>query len=127
MAPIRRAGRASQPGGAIVTWSRAEGAHGTRWREVITTADGLVRAVTLEVSATGRSTRLEVATKTGMLTLHPEPDESALYGNVVTATGVRHLAFDWSPDHEILLLASPASATSAFVRLAEVVSVGASR
>ena len=47
----------------------------------------------LEVAPNGRVTRLELTTGAGLLTLHPEPDESALHGNVVTPTGIRHLAF----------------------------------
>ena len=121
---VRRAGRASQPGGATVAWSQAEGARGTRWREAITTADGLLRSVVLEASPDGRVTRLEVTTRIGMLTLHPEPDDSALHGNVVTGDGVRHLAFPWSPQHAILLLASPASATVDLARLATRLAIG---
>ena len=124
MAPIRRAGRASQPGGATITWSQAEGTRGTRWREAITTAGGLVRTVVLEVSTDSRLTRLEVTTRNGMLTLHPEPDESAMHGNVVSADGVRHLAFPWSPAHVLLLLGSIASATVELARLAERLEVG---
>jgi hypothetical protein len=124
MAPIRRAGRASQPGGATIAWSQAEGARGTRWREAITSAEGLVRSVVLEVSPAGRVTRLEVTTRNGLLTLHPEPDESAMHGNVVSADGVRPLVFAWSPSHVLLLLGSIASATVELARLAATLEVG---
>jgi len=124
MAPIRRAGRASQPGGATIAWSQAEGARGTRWREAITSAEGLRRSVVLEVSQAGRVTRLEVTTRNGMLTLHPEPDESGMHGNVVSTDGVRHLAFPWSPSHVLLLLGSIASATVELARLAAKLEVG---
>src|SRR5262245_8835609 len=126
MGPIRRAGRATQPGGKTIAWSQAEGARGTRWREVVTRDGELVRAVVLEVSPAGRETRLEVTTGVGMLTLHPEPDHRAMHGNVVSAGGVRHLAFSWSPDHVLLLLGSIASATVGLGRLATEVEVDAS-
>jgi hypothetical protein len=38
-----------------------------------------------------------------MLTLHPEPDEASIHGNVVGSAGVRHLALPWSLDHWLLL------------------------
>jgi hypothetical protein len=126
MAPIRRAGRATQPGGRTIAWSQAEGARGTRWREVVTRDGELVRAVVLEVSTAGRETRLEVTTRVGMLTLHPEPDQTAMHGNVVSEAEVRHLTFPWSPDHVLLLLGSIASATVGLGWLADEVEVGAS-
>lgn len=107
-APVRLGGRATTTDGAILTWSQAEGARGTRWREAIEREGVLVRSLLLETSTDGRPTRLEVTTSAGLLTLHPEPDESALHGNVVTADGIRHLSLDWSPDHEIAVDGSPA-------------------
>jgi hypothetical protein len=121
---FRRGGRARTSDGHRLVWSAAEGARGTRWREAVAAdaadqaivvdgadaADGsLVRTVLLEVSPEGRVTRVEVATATGLLTLHPEADESMLHGNVVTPTGVRHLALEWSPGHELIVEGSPAS------------------
>jgi hypothetical protein len=126
MPQVRRAGRASQPGGATIAWSQAEGARGTRWREAITTGDGLLRSVVLEVSPDGRETRLEVTTRNGMLTLHPEPDRSAMHGNVVSVDGVRHLAFPWSEHHVLLVLNSIASATVGLGWLASTIEVGES-
>jgi hypothetical protein len=127
MAPIRRAGRATTVGGEILTWTEAEGTHGTRWREALERDGTLIRSLLLEVSAAGRPTRLEITTAAGLLTLHPEPDESALHGNVVRGGGVEHLAFPWSPAHEVLILGSPASATITLRRLARQTVVGASR
>ena len=125
--PVRRGGRALTLDGASITWTQAEGARGTRWRESIVSDGGLRRTVLLEVSAAGRPTRLEVTTTAGLLTLHPETDESAIHGNVVGADGVRHLASDWSPAHELLLLGSPASAAVTLGRLASELAVGESR
>jgi hypothetical protein len=125
--PVRRGGRARTLDGAWITWTQAEGARGTRWRESIVSDGGLRRSVLLEVSVAGRSTRLEVTTRAGLLTIHPEADESAIHGNVVGADGVRHLGFDWSPAHELLLLGSPASAAITLGRLASEIAVGQSR
>lgn len=127
MAPIRRGGRATTADGDLLTWTEAEGARGTRWREALEREGRLVRALLLEVSTAGRPTRLEMTTPAGLLTLHPEPDESALHGNVVGPGGVRHLAFDWSPDHELLVLGSPASMAVTVRRIAPELMVGASR
>jgi hypothetical protein len=124
---VRRGGHATTVGGDLVTWTEAEGARGTRWREMLERDGRLLRGLLLETSMAGRPTRLEVTTLAGLLTLHPEPDESALHGNVVEAAGVRHLAFPWSPEHELQVLGSPASATVSLRRLARLVPVGASR
>ena len=126
MGRVRRGGRGRTPFGDVITWSQAEGERGTRWREGIERDGGLVRALLLEASPDGRPTRLEMTTQAGLLTMHPEPDESAIHGNVVSAHGVRHLAFDWSPEHELLVVGSPASASSALLRAAPRVIVGAS-
>jgi hypothetical protein len=127
MAPVRRGGHATTTTGDGVTWSEAEGARGTRWREAIERDGRLIRALLLEVSTTGRPTRLEISGSAGLLTLHPEHDESAMHGNVVTAEGVRPLEFPWSPEHELLILGSPASATITVRRLVPHLIVGATR
>ncbi|MGH2475663.1 MAG: hypothetical protein ACRDIL_10395 [Candidatus Limnocylindrales bacterium] len=122
----RVGGRATTLTGGQLIWTAAEGARGTRWREATEIGGVLVRSVLLEVSSAGRMTRLEVTTVGGLLTLHPDPDESAIHGNVVGPDGVRHLAFGWSPDHDLLLVGSPASAGVALRRQARTVDVGAS-
>jgi hypothetical protein len=125
MTPVRRGGHARNPLGDLVTWSEAEGERGTRWREAIEREGRLVRSLLLEASADARPTRLEMTTLAGLLTLHPESDESALHGNVVTPAGVRHLTLAWSPEHELFVVASPASATIGIRRLARSMVVGA--
>ena len=125
MAPVRRGGHARAPSGDLITWTQAEGDRGTRWREAIERDGQLVRSLLLEVSAVGRATRLELTTRVGLLTLHPEADESAMHGNVVSANGVRHLALPWSPHHELFVLGSPAATTIAIRRLERRVIVGA--
>ena len=67
-----------------------------------------------------------MTTRAGILTLHPEADESAIHGNVVWAGGVRHLAFGWRPDHELFVVGSPASATITLRRMQRRIIVGAS-
>ena len=127
MATTRRAGRARILDGAWLVWSEAEGSRGTRWRESIEADGGVARVTLLETTTTDRLSRLEVAGAPGLLTLHPEPDESMLHGNLVGPGGVRHIALPWSPDHELLLLRSPASATVTLRRLSALVEIGASR
>jgi hypothetical protein len=125
MAPVRRGGHVRTALGEVVTWSQAEGARGTRWREAIERDGQLVSALLLEVDGDDRPTRLEMTTRAGLLTLHPESDGSAMHGNVVGADGVRHLAFGWGPDHELLVLGSPAVMAIAVRRLEGRVIAGA--
>ncbi len=125
MASVRRGGHARTVTGDLVTWSQADGARGTRWRESIERDGHLLRSLLLETSTAGRPTRLEMTTRAGLLTLHPERDESAIHGNVVIASGVRHLAFRWSAEHELLVIGSPASATIAVRRFEHRVVPGA--
>ena len=125
MPPVRRGGHARNPLGYLITWSEAEGERGTRWRESTERDGQLVRSLLIEASTGGRPTRLEMTTRAGLLTLHPEPDEAALHGNVVTPRGIRHLALPWSPEHELFVVASPASATIGIRRFSRSMVVGA--
>ena len=50
-----------------------------------------------------------------------------LHGNVVTPEGVRHLRFDWSFEHELVVLGSPVAAAIALRRFADVLAVGETR
>jgi len=127
MADVRRGGRARILDGAWLVWSEAQGARGTRWRESIEAPGAVSRVVLLETTPTDRLSRLEIAGTPGLLTLHPEPDASALHGNLVGPNGIRHLTFPWSPDHELLLLRSPASATVTLRHLSSRIAIGASR
>ncbi len=124
MTPVRRGGRLDGPSGQRWIWSVAEGARGTRWREVASDGGGVVRSVLLEVTPLGRPQRLEVSSGAGLLTLHPERDGTALHGNVVTPDGIRHLTFSWSDAHALLLMASPVAA-AVLVRSLPPVDVGA--
>jgi hypothetical protein len=80
----------------------------------------------LEVDDAGRPARLEIASVAGVLTLHPEPS-GGLHGNVVTPTGVRHLALDWSDAHEIAVDRSPIATSVIVHRLSGFVPVGQGR
>ncbi len=72
----------------------------------------------LEVGTDGRLGRLELTTPAGLLTLHPEPDEASIQGNVVAADGVRPLAFAWSTEHAIEVVGRPIAAAAMLHRLA---------
>jgi hypothetical protein len=112
---IRRGGVSTTATGERVVWTIADGRRGRRWRESVTRDGALLRTVLFELDPSGRVGRLEVATATGLLTLHPDGDGRTLHGNVVSADGVRHLTFDWGPDRGMLVDGSPASSTIAAV------------
>lgn len=113
---VRRAGRLDAGGGETVLWSVAEGRRGRRWRSLRLDADGrLLSDLLLETDSAGSWTRLELATAAGLLTLHPEHDGHSAHGNVVTATGMRHLALGWGSDHRLVVEGEPV-ATCALAR-----------
>ena len=98
---LRRAGSGLDASGARVTWSVAEGRRGRRWREVVATDAGIRSSLLLELDPDGRFSHLELATATGLLTLHPEGD-GTLHGNAVTAHGVAHVrGLPWALDRAI--------------------------
>jgi hypothetical protein len=94
---LRRAGRGRLPGGAEVVWSVAEGERGRRWRWTVRRPDGLVTAGLVERAPDGAFRRLELATASGLLSLHPEPDSRSAHGNAVLDDGVRPIALPWEP------------------------------
>ena len=101
--PVRRGGRGTLPDGAQLTWSLAEGGRGRRWRASRVRDGRLEGTLLLEIDGADRPARLELGTADGLLTLHPDRDERELHGNVVTPDGIRHLRFDWSPAHELVV------------------------
>jgi hypothetical protein len=107
MAPVRRGGRGTLPDGVLLTWSLAEGGRGRRWRATRIVDGRLDATLLLEVDAAGRTDRLELSGAEGLLTLHPSADRRELHGNVVTPDGIRHLRFDWSRDHELVVAGFP--------------------
>ena len=124
---LRRAGTARLSDGATLTWTVAEGGRGRRWRATATAGGVLTHALLLEVDLDGRPARLELTTASGILTLHPEPDGSALHGNLVTATGVTHLAYEWSHDHGLSVDGRAIADAVTARRIADSVRVGERR
>ena len=94
----------------------------------MSTADGIMtHALLLEVDLAGSPSRLELTTPAGLLTVHPEPDRSSLHGNVVTAVGMRHLAFAWSSEHGLSIDGRPVADAVTAHRLSDSVRVGETR
>ena len=113
MAWLRVAGSGRLPGGDTLTWSVAEGRRGRRWREVRAAAGAIVHSLLLELAPDGRFAHLELSTRAGLLTLHPEGD-GTLHGNVVTEEGIDHVAgLPWDKDGVVLLDGSVVCAAAA--------------
>jgi hypothetical protein len=111
--PVRRAGSGRTQTGNQVTWVVAEGRRGRRWRELVVGAGGPRHSLLLETSPGGTFLHLELATPTGLLTLHPEPD-GTLHGNAVTVAGVRHVAgVPWDADGLVHVEGSPLATAAA--------------
>ncbi|MEK6721666.1 MAG: hypothetical protein AABZ33_13515 [Chloroflexota bacterium] len=105
--PVRRAGRLALADGGIVLWSLAEGRNGRRWRWNRVGPTGLVEAGLLEIATGGSFARLELATPSGLLTIHPEAGEGRAHGNVVSDQGVTPIRVAWTADHDIGVAGSP--------------------
>lgn len=93
---VRLAGRGLRADGAVVTWTIADGRRGRRWRESVARDGQLLHSLLYETGTDRRFAHLELAAPLGLVTLHPEGDDT-LHGNIVTAAGVEHvvgLAFE---------------------------------
>jgi hypothetical protein len=126
---LRRAGHLPLEDGRSATWSVAEGRRGRRWREVVSKPDdqGIRHSLLLEIDSEGRFAHLELSTRAGLLTLHPEGD-GTLHGNAVTARGVRPVrGMPWDRDAIVLVDGSVISRLAAFPGLATVIEPGAAR
>lgn len=121
---LRRAGRGLLADGATLIWSAADGERGRRWRASASLDGRMTHAVMLETSSAGRIVRLELATTSGLLTLHPAGDGRSIHGNIVHVGGVRPLAFPWSKDHELEIVDRPGPTVVMIRRLAKIVEVG---
>ena len=109
---VRRAGSGRLSDGGQVTWTVADGSKGRRWREVVTDAAGIRHSLLLETTPDRQFSHLELATRSGLLTLHPEGD-GTLHGNVVGVDGVRHVAgLPWSRDGLVDLEGSPVTSAA---------------
>lgn len=104
---LRRAGRGRTADGTEVGWTVAEGGRGRRWRWTLVDEGILWRGGLVELGRDGRLGRLELTSRSGLLTLHPEPDGSAIHGNVAGPDGVRGLAFAWGRDGRVVLAGDP--------------------
>jgi hypothetical protein len=95
---LRVGGRGSTGAGRSVIWSVAEGRRGRRYREVRRAGEGIAHSLLLETDPDGRFSHLELATPSGLLTLHPEGD-GTLHGHALVSDGVEHVAgLAWQPD-----------------------------
>lgn len=122
--PVRLGGSIRHEEGCELVWSIADGRRGRRWREVCARLGRPSAARLLESDPEGRLTRLEAAASAGLLTLHPSADRRALHGNVVTPTGVRHIALPWGEAHRVLVAGSIASVAMTCRHLAGLVPPG---
>lgn len=121
---LRLGGRVALPSGEVVVWSVADGRRGRRWRESVTRDGVQIRSVLFETDRSGRVERLEMASDAGLLTLHPDADDSTLHGNVVTSDGIRHLTFAWGTADSLFVVGSPAAAAIALGRLVQTTATG---
>jgi hypothetical protein len=113
----RRAGFGRLADRRAVTWSLADGRRGRRWRTMTTDPNGgLESALLLELLPDSRLSKIELTTADGLLSLHPEA--AVLHGNVVRADGVRHLRFDWSDPHVLVIEGSLVTLAVAAARAA---------
>ena len=104
---LRRAGRGRLPDGPTVAWTVAEGTRGRRWRWSLVDEGGLVSVALAELDDRGLFARLELTTRAGLLTFHPEPDGASAHGNVTGPDGVRPIAMPWAAGWGIELKGDP--------------------
>jgi len=121
---LRLAGTFRLTDGATLTWTVADGSRGRRWRATSVVDGHVTHALLLEVDTAGRPSRLELATPTGLLTLHPEAGGTALHGNIVSLGGVQPVVFDWSPDHALSVDGRPIGDAVTAQRITESTRVG---
>jgi hypothetical protein len=124
---LRVGGRGQGADGASVVWSVAEGNRGRRWREVRNLGTGVASSLLLETDPAGNFAHLELATPSGLLTLHPEGD-GTLHGHAIVSDGVEHVAgLPWDPDGIVLLDGSTVCRLAAVACLAGIVAAGTSK
>jgi hypothetical protein len=124
---LRVGGRGQGADGASVVWSVAEGTKGRRWREVRNAGGGVATSLLLETDPAGRFSHLELATPSGLLTLHPEGD-GTLHGHAIVSDGVEHVeGLAWDADGIVLLDGSTVCRLAAAAALAPDVAAGTSR
>ena len=123
----RLAGTGTLADGSRLVWTVAEGRRGRRWRAVTSLDGAISHVLLLEVDPDGRPTRLELTTRAGMLTLHPDDGRGWLHGNVVSSEGVRHLRLPWSREHGLEVEGGPLATAVTALRLGPTTAVGEGR
>ncbi|HLO35059.1 MAG TPA: hypothetical protein VK194_03220, partial [Candidatus Deferrimicrobium sp.] len=124
---LRVGGRGRGADGASVVWSVAEGSRGRRWREVRNAGGAVATSLLLETDPAGQFAHLELATPSGLLTLHPEGD-GTLHGHAIVSDGVEHVeGLAWDADGIVLLDGSTVCRLAAAALLADVVAAGTSK
>jgi hypothetical protein len=122
---LRRAGHGRLPDGRRLTWTVAEGRRGLRWRSTTVTPGGRLEAsLLLEARPDGDLLKVELATRAGLLSVHPEAQDDMLHGNVVTPDGMRHIQLPWTPASVLLVQDSPLTGAVAARRLGTRIGVG---
>jgi len=85
----------------------------------------LAHSLLLETGPDRRFSHLELATRLGLLTLHPEPG-GTLHGNALAEGGLRHVVgLPWDPDGLVIVEGSTVAAAAAAHLLAAVQPAGA--
>jgi hypothetical protein len=87
----------------------------------------MASSLLLETDPAGLFAHLELATPSGLLTLHPEAD-GTLHGHAIVSDGVEHVAgLTWDADGIVLLDGSTICRLAAVAGLADALAPGASR
>jgi hypothetical protein len=90
--------------------------------------DGVMtHTMLLEADSASRPARLELATPTGLLTLHPGADGKTLHGNIVSLGGVQPVTFEWSDEHALSMDGRPLGDAVTAHRITESTRVGERR
>jgi hypothetical protein len=90
----------------------------------VTPGGRLESVLLLESSPAGDLRKVELATRTGLLSIHPEPDDGLLHGNRVSPDGVEHIRLPWMPGAVLLVQGSPLAAAVAAQQLASRIGAG---
>ena len=124
---LKVGGRGQGLDGRSVMWSVAEGRRGRRWREVRRAGEGIATSLLLETDPQGRFIHLELSTPSGLLTLHPESDDT-LHGHAVVHDGIEHVTgLAWDPDGVVLLEGSTVCRLAAAAALGETLGTATSK
>jgi hypothetical protein len=90
----------------------------------VTPGGRLEASLLLESRPDGNLLKVELATRAGLLSVHPETRDDTLHGNVVTPDAIRHVQLPWTPASVLLVRDSPLTGAVAARRLARRIGVG---